>query len=641
VTETTVSLSVPRKYRGVLNPGRTVKVPVYNGSMRWMIFLCAVVASNPWALGADKKPWLPCPPGLSETTCNPSQGEIKDAKAAFARGLRLEKTLPEEAYEEFERAASLVPRNIEYVTARELARQQLVSRDLQRGNRELESGKQVEALADFRSALQLDPSNQFAQQRLQDAAAGWAPQTPTRIGVVERSPQLQLAPNPNRSSFHFRGDSRELLALVPRAFGVSAQIDDSVASKRVTFDIDNVDFFSAMAAAEDVTKTFWATLGSKQILIASDTPENRRLYERMAMRTFYIPSGTNSPTALNDVVNVLRNLFEIRFITPSVAESTLTVRAPQKTLDVATDFLESLDGSRPQVMLEIYVYQISYSFMRDLGVHLPDQFNVYNIPASALAALGGQNIQQLINQLIATGGINQANSQALSALLAQLQGQQNSIFSQPLATFGGGKTLTGISLDQLSAQLSLNQSWVQTLDHASLRALQATDATFRLGSRYPVLNATFAPIFNTAAISQVIQNNTFQAAFPSINYEDLGLTVKAKPAITASNDIALKLEIELRALSGQSVNGVPVIGNRQYSGSLTLLDGEPAVVAGQVSRSETLAMSGIPGLGALPGLNKITTTNSKQVENDELLLVITPHITARSIGQNSEVYLPR
>jgi Flp pilus assembly secretin CpaC len=52
-------------------------------------------------------------------------------------------------------------------------------------------------------------------------------------------------------------------------------------------------------------------------------------------------------------------------------------------------------------------------------------------------------------------------------------------------------------------------------------------------------------------------------------------------------------------------------------------------------------MSGIPGLGQVPGLNKITTTNSKQQEDDELLVVITPHVTSRTTGQNSEVYLPR
>jgi len=334
-------------------------------------------------------------------------------------------------------------------------------------------------------------------------------------------------------------------------------------------------------------------------------------------------------------------LFDIRFITPNAASSTLVVRAPQNLLDAATQFLEKLDTTRPQVMLDIHVYQVSHTLTRNIGLHIPYQFNLFNIPASALAAVAGQNIQDLINQLISSGGINQANNSAISALLAQLQGQQNSIFSQPLATFGGGKTLTGVSLDQLSAQLSLNEGWIKTLDHATLRTSQGNDATFRMGSRIPILNASFAPIFNTSAISRVLQNNTFQAAFPSFSYEDLGLSIKAKPAVTSGSDVSLQLEISLRALSGASFNGVPVIGNREYKGTITLLDGEPAVVAGQVTRSETRSLSGIPGLGQVPGLNKVTATNSKQYEYDELLVVITPHITSRSMGQASEIYLPK
>jgi Flp pilus assembly secretin CpaC len=243
--------------------------------------------------------------------------------------------------------------------------------------------------------------------------------------------------------------------------------------------------------------------------------------------------------------------------------------------------------------------------------------------------------------LISSGGINQANNTALSALLAQLQSQQNSIFSQPLATFGGGKTLTGISLDQLAAQLSLNEGWVKTLDQATLRASQGEDATFRMGSRYPILNASFAPVYNSAAISQVLQNNSYQAAFPSFNYEDLGLTVKAKPAITSDSTVSLALEMNLRALAGTSINGVPVIGNREYKGSINLADGEPAVVAGQISRSETRDLSGIPGLSQIPGLNKLAGTNEKQIEDDELLVVITPHITRRNAGQSTLVYLPK
>ena len=621
--------------------GFTAGVPGYNREMRWACCLVvSLLASALLSAQQNHAPLLPCPAGATESQCNPPKKDVHQARAAFSRGLKLQEKAPDEAYEEFKQAADLVPRNVEYMTAREVSRQQLVYNHIQRGSSELQAGKQAEALADFRAAVNLDPSNRFAQERMRDALGDSTPKPVALPTIVDESPEIQFMPSKSLASFHFRGDSKELLQTIAHSYGVSAQIEDSVPSRRVFFNIDNVDFFKAMMAAGAVTKTFWAPLDEKQILVAADTPENRRQYERMAMRTFYIP-GVDTPTALQDIVNLLRNLFEIRFITPSASSSTIVVRAPQAVLDAATQLLKSLDTSRPEVMLDVHVYQVSHTFARNIGVHIPNNFNLFNIPAAALVALGGQNIQNLVNQLISSGGINQANNTAISALLAQLQGQQNSIFSQPLATFGGGKTLTGVSLDQLSAQLSLNEGWVKTLDQATLRTSQGNDATFRMGSRYPILNASFAPVFNSAAISQVLQNNSFQAAFPSFNYEDLGLTVKAKTSITSDSNVTLQLEINLRALAGQSINGVPIIGNREYKGSINLQNGEPAVVAGQVSRSETRDLSGVPGLSQIPGLSKLTGTNSKQVQDDELLVVITPHITRRGMGQASEVYLPK
>jgi len=268
--------------------------------------------------------------------------------------------------------------------------------------------------------------------------------------------------------------------------------------------------------------------------------------------------------------------------------------------------------------------------IRNLGLQIPNQFKMFNIPLAALAALGGQNPQDLINQLISGGGINQASSTAVSALLAQLQGQQNSIFSTPVATFGGGLTFMGVTLGSGTAQLGINQSTVKNLEHAILRAGAGTDTAFRLGTRYPILNATFAPVFNSSAISQVIQNNSFTAPFPSFQYEDLGLSLKAKTAISGASDVTLQLEMQLRTLLGQSLNGVPEISNREYKGSISLKNGEPAVVAGSLSRSEQRSMTGIPGLGFMPGLNQVTTSNTKEVDEDELLVVITPRVVSQA-----------
>ncbi len=616
--------------------------------MRWGWSAVAMAAFAAAALAADQPQnvaGLTCAQAApSDPACNPSKADLKKSKAAFSKALKLQKADRfDEAFKEFDAAARLAPKNVEYVTALAMVRQQLVFDHLRRGNEDLTQGKLVEAQAEFRSASNLDPQNEFAQQRLRDSLAEWAPKTTGTPQVVATSEELRVIPDPGSHEFHFRGDSHALLTQVAGAFGISVEFDESAESHRVHFDLESVDFYTAMRAACDVTGLFWAPLSEKQILLARDTNENHRQFDRMAMRTFYLP-GATTPQDMNEMASLMRTIFDIRFLSQAAQTGTIVVRAPAGVLDAVTAVIGSLEPSRPQVLLDVKIFQIDHQLTRAMGVHIPNDFTLINIPAGAIAALsglGGQNIQSLINQFISGGGINQANSQGLAGLIAQLQGQQNSIFSQPIATFGGGLTLMGLSLGTLSAELSLNESWVRTLEHATLRASQGNEATFRMGSRFPILNASFAPVFNTPAISQVLQNGSFQAPFPSFSYEDLGLTLKAKPQVYTNSDVGLAFEMDFRTLAGQSINGVPVIANREYKGSITLVDGEPAVVAGSVSKSEQRSLNGIPGLGSIPGVNKIMASNSKTDETDELLLVITPHVVAPSRSQSTEVWLPK
>jgi general secretion pathway protein D len=617
----------------------------YNRGMRraWSILaLIALLTLSTAGFSAGPAPGLPdlpCAAGdPAHPACTPSKKDLRQARAAFSRALRLQQAKHNDAaLDDFETAARLAPANVEYATAKELTRQQMVSEFLRKGNTELLGGHDIEALADFRGAIHLDPQNDFAQQRLRDALGESAPKTSGPPRVIEDGEQVRISPATEAHDFHFRGDSRQLLTQIANAYGITPQFDDSVVSRRVWFDIDQVNFYTAMRAAGDVTKTFWTPMGDKQIMLALESTENHRQFDRMGLRTFYVP-GVTAPTDLTDIVNALRNLFEIRFITAHADKSTIVVRAPQRVLDAATEFLETLGDSRPQVMVDIQIYQVSHNFTRNIGLQIPNQFNLFNIPVAALAGLGGQNIQQLINQLISGGGINQANNTAISGLLSQLQSQVSSIFSQPLATFGGGLTFEGLSLGTLTAQLSLNESWIKSLDHAMLRTAQGNDATFKMGERFPVINASFAPVFNTAAISQVLQNNSFQAPFPSFSYEDLGLDIKAKPTVSGNSDISMQLEMQLRSLVGQSINGVPIIANQEYKGSITLRDGQSAVVAGAVSQTDIRSITGIPLLGIVP----VPDNFSKEVDRDELLMVITPRVINHGDRDRStEIWMTR
>jgi general secretion pathway protein D len=609
--------------------------------MRWLsagfVLLFAAVC-----LAADTAP--AAVPSLCSNTrgapaCQGSARDLKAARQAFARGLKLEKLQKkksakdsqdfsqslDEAFYEFQEASRLVPQNVEYLTAREITRQHLAGIHLDRGNSDLRDGRQLEAMAEFRTALELDPQNEFAQQRIHDAFGPVPVPSAQRPQLIASVDALVAKPIDEHHDFHYRGDSRGLLTAVASSYGLSIVFDDTFPNRRVRFDIGNVDFESAIREASAVTKSFAVALDEKVLFACADAPDNHRLFDRMGLRTFYIP-GTGAAQELNELMNSLRTLFEFKFTTLSAASSTITIRGPQALLQAATQLLGQLDSEKPEVMLDLKVFQVSHIYAHNIGLHVPDQFNLFNIPVAALAALGGQNIQSLINQLISSGGINQAGNQSISALLAQLQGQQNSIFSQPLATFGGGLTFMGLSLDHLAAALSMNESSVRSLDHVTLRATQEKEATFKLGSRYPILNASFAPVFNNAAISQVIGNQSFAAPFPSVNYEDIGLTLKAKPLVHNNSDIALELEVQFRTLGTINTNGIPDILNREYKGGILLKEGQPAVVAGMITTSDQRSLSGLPAFSRIPGLGLLTSQSTKQEENDELLILITPYV---------------
>jgi general secretion pathway protein D len=594
--------------------------------MRWLS-AGAVLLLAGVCLAADttisSEPTL-CSASGRAPACHGPAKDLKAAHQAFERGLKLEKKQKlDGAFYEFEDAARLVPQNIEYLTAREITRQHLVGVHIQQGNSDLLDGRQIEATAEFRTALTLDPQNEFAQQRLQDALGPAPVNAKSPPHMVAASDMLTVKPTDVHHDFHVHSDSRALLTAIANSYGLTVVFDDGFPTRRVRFDLENADFATAMEAASEVTKSFSVALDDTVLFAAVDNAENHRLFDRMGLRSFYV---SGSPQDLNQLMVSLRTIFDFKFASLNATSNTITLRGPLTALEAATQFLAQLDDSQPEVMLDMKVFQVSHTYMRNIGLHVPDNFNLFNIPVAALTALGGQNIQTLINQLIASGGINQAGNQTLAALIAQLQSQASSIFSQPVATFGGGLTFFGLSLDQLSAALTMNESSVQELDHVTLRASQGQDATFKLGSRYPILNASFAPVFNNAAISQAVGNSSYTAPFPSVNYEDIGLTLKAKPQIHSNSDVALELEIQLRTLGSTSSNGIPDIFNREYKGGIMLKEGEPAVIAGMITASDQHSLSGLPAFSRIPGLGLLTSQSTKQEEDDELLILITPHV---------------
>jgi len=121
-----------------------------------------------------------------------------------------------------------------------MLRQQLVGSHLEHGNDNLQNGRQVEALADFRLALQFGSRERIraaATARRGRAAAGSCYWSPELIASVDA---LAAKPKEERHDFHYRGDSRGLNTAIASSYGLTVIFDDAFPNRRVRFDVEDV-----------------------------------------------------------------------------------------------------------------------------------------------------------------------------------------------------------------------------------------------------------------------------------------------------------------------------------------------------------------------------------------------------------------
>ena len=167
----------------------------------------------------------------------------------------------------------------------------------------------------------------------------------------------------------------------------------------------------------------------------------------------------------------------------------------------------------------------------------------------------------------------------------------------------------------------------------------------------PFTNSTFPDIAVTNNISgtagqvtlivspvSLISNPALnQQPYPGSEYEDIGIKVKATPVLHDTKDVTLQLEFDIKALSGSSVNGIPVISNRTVTQTVRLKENETSLVVGLLSTDETSSITGIPGLATLPGIGYAFGNRSTSSSDDELLFLVTPR-RVRSPFHESETF---
>jgi general secretion pathway protein D len=597
------------------------------------------VSQVPPAATSTQQPTAPAK-AVKPAANPPSKHQTEAAETAYLSGARLldRKDLGG-AETAFTKATRLDPANRDYALALTLTHQRHVAELVQQAGKARLLGQNEKADTLLAEARLLDPQNEIASQTVDPGILPkvfhpeiepWIREAPELAGPVT------LLPDAGMKSFHLHADQQEVLKQVFAAYGIRPVFDESVGRQDLRFDLEDTPYQQAVPILLGMVHFIAVPLDPKSVLVAKDTPENRQRLERQLQETIFIPGMTNEQ--MDELGNVVKNVFDVKQITVEKGSGNLVIRAPEQTLTYVNLTLADLIDGGSQVMIELKLYSADRTNQRNIGAQLPQQIGIYSVSGAANDLVNAN--QSLVNQAISQGLIPANSSNIVIALALVASGLvQSTLLSSTLGFFGGGLTQTGVTINQNPTfNLALNSSDTRALDDIQVRVGDRQTATFRLGERYPITTSTYTNGLtgNSSALAGVsingvsvssLLNSSTTTTIPQIEYQDLGLTLKATPSVQRSGAISMHLDLKIDALSGTSLSNIPVLNSEQFASDVTVNDGDTALLVSTLTRSQSAAISGSPGLGELPGFQTLTADTTTNTDSSELILLVTPRVT--------------
>lgn len=584
------------------------------------------------------------PAGVSATsqTTTPAVSEKRalEADNAYIEGARqVERQDLTAAERSFTRAVELNPAKPEYLMALADVRERHLTALVQQAAQARARGDIAQSEALLSQARLIDPDNPIIAQHTPGASANEAMTPPQDLASTLAGP-MELKVKPGLHSFHQRGSVRDAITAVYNAFGIGSVVfDDSVPSTSLRFDLEDADFDTATKAIFELAHVFAVPVQPTSVLLVKDTQENRQKFLPLLEEMVYIPGASNDQ--MTELANVARNIFDLKSVTASPSSGDILLRGDEHTLKVVNATLANLVDGGSEVQFEMRLYEVQSTHINDTGLKFPTSIGAFSV-ASEASTLIQQN-QSILQQAIASGLLvlkgNILQQEIQEVLFLVGAGAVNiSQFSNFLGFVGGGLGLTGVYLgSNASLNLMLNSTDVRVLDEITLRSSSGKDINFRAGTRYPVITGTYSSGLSSSALAGLSPSlqalaskylgSTTTASVPQFQFEDLGITIKATPQVHGVDSVTLKLTLKIEALAGASINDVPVLQSRALDSDFTIPIGETAMLFSLVSTSEMKAISGVPGLSALPGF--VGTDKNTEKDSDELLVTITPHLVRR------------
>jgi hypothetical protein len=151
---------------------------------------------------------------------------------------------------------------------------------------------------------------------------------------------------------------------------------------------------------------------------------------------------------------------------------------------------------------------------------------------------------------------------------------------------------------------------------------------------------TVTVLLNNASFTTP-QGGTPLTPFPNAQYEDVGLKIKAIPHMNPDGQVTIEMDFELKSLTGDSVNGIPVISNQSVQQTVEARDGKTTALAGFLETQEMNAITGTPGLATLGPVGLLAGNSNKQESSTELLILITPRVVRVGPVAGKPIYVGR
>ncbi len=435
------------------------------------------------------------------------------------------------------------------------------------------------ARAKLRAVLARDPGNPDAVRlfkQIEEKAGRARVVDIPQLGAVYRRPV----------SLEFReAPLRQVFDAMSRQSGLNFVFDkDLRMDQRTTVfarDTAIADALDALLATSQLAKKI---LNPNTLLIYPNQPNKVKEYQEQVVKSFFLAHAD-----AKNVMTLLRSMARIKDVYVDEKLNMVAVRDTPEVVRLAEKLVQMADRPDAEVMLEVEVMEVKRNRLQDLGLQWPNQFSALSIKDVNTATVNnGITVATTTNQV----------SQALTVdLLRNLGASQIGVGPAP------------------SVNLRKDASDVNLLANPRIRVKSREKAKIHIGDKVPVITAN---VTSTGVTSE------------SVAYLDVGLKLDVEPQVGLDGDVSIKVGLEVSNIVREvkSTTGTLTyqLGSRNANTVLRLKDGETQVLAGLISDEDRAGASKVPGLGDLPIIGRLFSSNRDELNKTEIVLTITPHI---------------